>query len=307
VVWLILFTVQATRELVTGGYASILTVAVTYCVLALLLLIVGLAYPAFRQKQHNRFEASHRFFGWSATALVWVQVRHVIYYIMIWLTHMQVVSLVNDYRLPGQTLGHALVHAAPFWLVTVLTASIILPWIRLRKVPVRSVVMSKHAIRLYFDYGESVAVSIGPFTQLSFLQLRQLQAPLRASPSRLCSSGTDSPLYQNQTNQAILWLSRGPETGQQSRSIILPHICGCEGFQPVAFCALSRSSAESFLSRRGAESARAPLVFWSSGCPSACSGHRQTCDKPSETSSLTQYSKNHRAQLYMVSRPAISL
>ena len=65
----------------------------------------------------------------------------------------QVVSLINDYRSLGQTLGDALVHAPPFWLALVLTLSIILPWIRLRKVPVRAVVLSKHAVRLHFDYG----------------------------------------------------------------------------------------------------------------------------------------------------------
>ena len=61
--------------------------------------------------------------------------------------------LVNDYRLPDQTLGHALVSAAPFWLVLIMSLSIILPWIRLRKVPVRAEVLSKHAVRLHFDYG----------------------------------------------------------------------------------------------------------------------------------------------------------
>ena len=71
---------------------------------------------------------------------------------------LQVVSLINDYRLPGQTLGQALVHAPPFWLVLGMTCSIILPWIRLRKVPVRSVVLSTHAVRLYFDYGKKKKV-----------------------------------------------------------------------------------------------------------------------------------------------------
>ena len=103
----------------------------------LLIGIVCLAYPPFRIAHHDTFERSHRFLGWSATGLVWAQV----------------VLLTNDYRAPGETLGHALAHAPPFWLVVVMTCSIILPWIRLRKVPVRAVVLSKHAVRLYFDYG----------------------------------------------------------------------------------------------------------------------------------------------------------
>lgn len=62
--------------------------------------------------------------------------------------------LTNDYRMPGQSLGQALIHSPPFWLVAVLTMSIILPWLRLRKVPVRAEVLSNHAVRLYFDYGK---------------------------------------------------------------------------------------------------------------------------------------------------------
>lgn len=63
------------------------------------------------------------------------------------------VLLTNDYRSSGQSLGQALVHSPPFWLVVIMTSSIILPWLRLRKVPVRAEVLSSHAVRLYFDYG----------------------------------------------------------------------------------------------------------------------------------------------------------
>ncbi|KAI0057826.1 nonribosomal peptide synthetase 12 [Artomyces pyxidatus] len=148
VVWLILFTVQATREVVNGGPASIPTVAITYCILALLLGIVTLAHPKVRSLYHNHFEVAHRFLGWSATALVWCQV----------------ILLTNDYRRPDQTLGQALIRSAPFWLVLVMSMSIILPWIRLRKVPVRAVVLSNHAVRLYFDY---VTPITGSFTRIS--------------------------------------------------------------------------------------------------------------------------------------------
>lgn len=75
---------------------------------------------------------------------------------MRWLNELhKVVLLINDYREPGTSLGSAVVHSAPFWLVVILTCSIILPWLRLRKVTVRSEVLSDHAVRLYFDYGAS--------------------------------------------------------------------------------------------------------------------------------------------------------
>ncbi|KAI0801910.1 nonribosomal peptide synthetase 12 [Irpex lacteus] len=153
-VWLIAFTGQATRELVTGGKTSAATVAVTYFILTLLIGIVLFAYPKTRTVHHDAFERVHRFLGWTATALVWVQV----------------VLLTNDYKGVGQSLGHALVHSAPLWLVSVMTASLILPWVRLRKVDVRSEVLSKHAVRLHFDYvtpktGHFVRLSESPLTE----------------------------------------------------------------------------------------------------------------------------------------------
>jgi hypothetical protein len=41
----------------------------------LLLGIVFNAIPVLRSKHHNRFEVTHRFLGWTATLLVWFQVR----------------------------------------------------------------------------------------------------------------------------------------------------------------------------------------------------------------------------------------
>ncbi|KAK0504231.1 hypothetical protein EDD18DRAFT_1063298 [Armillaria luteobubalina] len=138
IVWLILLAVQATRELVQGKGTSVATVALTYIVLAFLVGIVVFAYPTFRIKRHDAFERMHRFMGWTATALVWSQV----------------VVLTNDYK-GDKSLGHALVHSAPFWLMMVLSWSLILPWTKLQKVPVRSVVLSNHAVRLFIDYGQS--------------------------------------------------------------------------------------------------------------------------------------------------------
>lgn len=89
---------------------SALTLALTYVILALLLGIVFLAHPAFRSKQHNKFEMTHRFLGWSATALVWAQF----------------VSLTNDYR-EDTTLGKALLHDPHFWLICLLTSMFPIP------------------------------------------------------------------------------------------------------------------------------------------------------------------------------------
>ncbi|KAK0487652.1 hypothetical protein IW261DRAFT_632549 [Armillaria novae-zelandiae] len=136
VVWLILLAVQATRERVNNLGTSTATVALTYIILFFLVGIVLFAYPALRIKRHDAFERIHRFLGWTATALVWAQV----------------VLLTNDYK-GDKTLGSALVHSAAFWLMIILSLSLVLPWTKLRKVPVRSEVLSSHAIQLFVDYG----------------------------------------------------------------------------------------------------------------------------------------------------------
>ncbi|THU87036.1 nonribosomal peptide synthetase 12 [Dendrothele bispora CBS 962.96] len=148
VIWLILFTGQATKEFAEGGQVSIPTLSVTYVVMLFLFAIALFAFPSFRIKHHDTFERVHRFSGWTACLLVWAQV----------------VLLTNDYRTPEESLGHALATSASFWLLVVLTASIVLPWLRLRKVPVRSEVLSNHAVRLYFDYVTPVP---GTFTRIS--------------------------------------------------------------------------------------------------------------------------------------------
>ncbi|KAJ6508782.1 hypothetical protein C8R45DRAFT_453594 [Mycena sanguinolenta] len=155
VVWLALLCGQATKEVVNGGviaHASVATVAVSYSILLLLLGIVIFAHPTLRSKRHDSFERVHRYFGWTSIILVWAQV----------------VLLTNDYR-RDQSLSHVLVHSPPFWMLLVMTGSIILPWLRLRKVPVRAEVLSKHAVRLYFTYSTPIP---GSFVRFSIHPLK---------------------------------------------------------------------------------------------------------------------------------------
>ncbi|KAG7445760.1 uncharacterized protein BT62DRAFT_1006787 [Guyanagaster necrorhizus] len=132
VVWLILLAVQATRERVNNKGTSTATVAFTYIILFFLVGIVLFAYPTLRIKHHDAFERVHRFLGWTATAFVWAQV----------------VLLTNDYK-GDKSLGSALVHSAAFWLMIILSSSLVLPWTHLRDVPVNSVVLSNHAVQLF--------------------------------------------------------------------------------------------------------------------------------------------------------------
>ncbi|KAF7344492.1 putative three-domain protein adenylation-thiolation-dehydrogenase [Mycena sanguinolenta] len=150
VIWLALLCAQATKEVVNGGdipHASVATVAISYSILLLLFGMVIFAHPTLRSKRHDLFERVHRYFGWTSVILVWALV----------------VLLTNDYR-GDQLLSHTLVHSAPFWMLLVMTGSIILPWLRLRKVPVRAEVLSKHAVRLYFTHTTTL---VGSFVRLA--------------------------------------------------------------------------------------------------------------------------------------------
>lgn len=200
IMWLIFFTVQATSELLHGGKCSAATLAVTYFILSLLLAIVAFAYPKFRLIAHDRFERTHRFMGWTAVALVWAQV----------------ILLTNDYRKIGQTLGSALVVSSPFWLLVVLTLSIILPWVRLRKVPVRAEVLSNHAVRLYFDYVTPVP---GTFTRISESPLLEwhgfatVPEPGKKGYSLVVSRAGDWTSRQIENPPTALWVRGIPTCG----------------------------------------------------------------------------------------------
>ncbi|MGW1956512.1 hypothetical protein ACWCPI_27835 [Streptomyces sp. NPDC001920] len=115
--------------------------AVGWTLTVLLALIVATALPPFRSRHHDHFEKIHRFGGWTALALFW--------------THTLLAS-------PGP------VEVA---VLSVVTFSVVLPWLRLRKVDVRLERPSSHVVLARFDHGEtpfagsSTAISRSPLTQ----------------------------------------------------------------------------------------------------------------------------------------------
>ncbi|KAF9641918.1 hypothetical protein BDM02DRAFT_3080189, partial [Thelephora ganbajun] len=136
-IWSILFVAMGTREYIHGlSPISLATVVVSWVILGLLFVILVFAYPTMRHRFHDYFEWTHRFLGWTAVALFWALI----------------VLFASDGRKPGENLGHACVRNPAFWLLCAITSSIILPWLRLRKVEVRSVRLSQHASRLYLNY-----------------------------------------------------------------------------------------------------------------------------------------------------------
>ncbi|TGJ79830.1 hypothetical protein E0Z10_g8932 [Xylaria hypoxylon] len=142
--WWLAFTVGATVNFARGNQEVRIdtgTVVLSYLILALLLAIIGMAHPHVRAKFHDQFEWTHRFAGWTATALVWV--------------HLVVAS--NSLRPRTLSLADSLARTPAVYLLALITLSIALPWLRLRRVAVRSEFLSKHAVRLHFDFDTPIA------------------------------------------------------------------------------------------------------------------------------------------------------
>lgn len=121
----------------SGVGIAILTTAILLDVL--LLSIVVLSHPMLRSKFHDTWEAIHRFAGWIAVGLFWAHL------ILITDSHRRLAA-------PVPPMGDQLLKSPVFWCLFVVTVALILPWLRLRKVPVRAEYLSNHAIRLHFGY-----------------------------------------------------------------------------------------------------------------------------------------------------------
>ena len=135
-----MFPPSTIRQTVTdGAQISLATLVVSWVILGLLSVMLVFAHPTMRIKLHDSFDLTHRFLGWTSLALVWAQI----------------ILFINDNLKPGEKLPHACKHNAAFWLQCIITLSIIVPWLHLRKVNVRAVTLSKHATRLYFNYSTS--------------------------------------------------------------------------------------------------------------------------------------------------------
>ncbi|MGW2635665.1 hypothetical protein [Streptomyces sp. NPDC001348] len=115
--------------------------AVGLALTGLLAVIVATAVPAFRSRHHDLFEKVHRFSGWTALLLFW---------------------------------AHTLLSGAgpvPVAVLAVVTFSVALPWLRLRRVDVRIERPSPHVVLARFDHGEtpfagsSTAISRSPLKE----------------------------------------------------------------------------------------------------------------------------------------------
>ena len=149
-VWFVLSIAVLTSHGLRGnGGVSVALYVVSYSLVAVLLLIVVMALRPVRSRFHDNFERTHRFGGWTALALLWAQT---------------ILTVRPD-------TGTDLLRSHTVWILAVLTVSIALPWLRLRRVRVAIERPSSHVAVARFSHGvtpfagSSTAVSRHPLGQ----------------------------------------------------------------------------------------------------------------------------------------------
>jgi hypothetical protein len=140
--WFTIFTIGGSLEMTKPPEIRCIDVPsliLTYIILGIFVTMASISYPNFRAQHHNAWEMTHRYGGWTALLLLWIQSF----------------MTTEDFQI-NLAPTEAYKYSPPIWLLTAATLFVIFPWLFLRKVPVRSEVLSSHAIRLHFEYSTPV-------------------------------------------------------------------------------------------------------------------------------------------------------
>ena len=132
--WYLAFVAMLIYGFAAGkGGVDVADVAISSVTASLIVVIVFMARPSYRTKQHDRFEATHRFCGWAVLVLVWLNT----------------IVFVTS-RAHGSSAS-ALLDAPAFWLLLLTTCGVVWPWLLLRKVSLTVERPSSHVAILHFD------------------------------------------------------------------------------------------------------------------------------------------------------------
>ncbi len=217
------FSEQTTEQVIF----STQTLAISATIMILLLAMIISALPNNRAKQHNRFEKIHRFAGWSVLILFWLQS----------------LSLAKDQQ-STQSLFEFIQVTPSAWVLALISFSVILPWLRLKKVAVNIDRPSNHVAIAKFDYGvtpfagSSMALSKSPlFEWHSFANIPSPDEPgyrlaisragdwtgdfIEQMPSHIWVKGVPTAGVGNvdQLFKKVLWVATGSGIGP-----CLPHL-----------------------------------------------------------------------------------
>ncbi|XP_015160953.1 uncharacterized protein [Solanum tuberosum] len=121
-------------------------VGVAFAILSLLFLSSLAAFPLVRHLHHNFFERIHRFVGWIALALLWI-------FITLTVSYDPETKSYNNAE-----IGSKLIKQQEFLFTLAITVLIILPWITVRRVPVKVTSPSGHATIIKFEGGVKAGI-----------------------------------------------------------------------------------------------------------------------------------------------------
>ncbi|KAF2143095.1 uncharacterized protein K452DRAFT_350718 [Aplosporella prunicola CBS 121167] len=205
--WFALLTIVITYQFVKGEIIlhSGAVLAITYILIAFLVMIVFFAYPAMRNLTHNTFEFTHRFAGWTAIGIFWVDL---------------ILLAFNTHYTTGTPVGLIIVRMPTLWFLIIITFHLALPWVRLRKVKFEAQNLSNHAVRLNFKEKlapiRGVALSTSPFGQYhSFATFPNTAAQESDSQSIIVSSAGDWTKAQvgDESTERHYWMRGIPKIG----------------------------------------------------------------------------------------------
>jgi hypothetical protein len=148
--WYCLFVALKTAQVQDSPLTPSLSthLATAWIFLLFIVLVCATAIPCFRVRFHNTFERTHRFGGWTALLVLWI--------------HTGISTLTSsDVPLWSQPA---------LYLLTTTTTLIILPWLRIRRVPITTELISARDLKLTFaytnmPYTSTIRLSTHPLTE----------------------------------------------------------------------------------------------------------------------------------------------
>ena len=139
--WYGAFLGSLTSDLARGLLGvRVAIVAVFYVIGVLFVAIIVMALPRFRTAMHDKFEFTHRFFGWVSLLLV----------------STNTVVFVASER-GHDTVANAVLTAPGVWLLAAAVACSVWPWVLLRKVAISVDRPSPHSAVVSFTHGATPA------------------------------------------------------------------------------------------------------------------------------------------------------
>ncbi|KAE9975899.1 hypothetical protein BLS_000907 [Venturia inaequalis] len=230
-IWFLILTAVIIKFYVDQILTSIPILTLTCILMAILVLIIVFAWPISRASTvakvdkkgatikgqssspgHNRFEISHRFGGWLAIALFWVEA----------------LLLVDQFRKKNHTsFGYELVRLPTFWFLAVITFHLVLPWLLLRKWTFEVKKCSNHAIQLSTNHKleplSGLAISDSPLLEWHpFATFPKVDGT--PGTSMIVSAAGDWTTRTVTNPKAKYWVKGYPKTGVLSMALVFKKV-----------------------------------------------------------------------------------